>query len=133
MARIPPGARTDPGALSPRRLLIAFGYAWEGLVYTWREQPNFRVEVGIGALALGLAAVLGVSPVPVLLAVGLVLGLELLNTGVEALVDLASPEPHPLAKAAKDAAAAAVLVASAAALAVGLLVFLPPLWRLVAR
>ena len=57
------------------------------------------------------------------------LSLELINTAVEAVVDLASPQLHPLAKVAKDAAAAAVLVAAAGALLVGLVTLAPPLWR----
>ena len=64
-----------------------------------------------------------------LLACGLVLGLELLNTALEALVDLVSPEQHRLAKAAKDAAAGAVLLACVFAVLVGAVVLMPPLLR----
>jgi diacylglycerol kinase len=60
--------------------------------------------------------------------IALVLILEGLNTAVEAAVDLSSPNFHPLAKAAKDLAAAMVLIASIASLAVGLLILGPPLW-----
>jgi diacylglycerol kinase (ATP) len=56
-----------------------------------------------------------------------VLGAEALNTAIEFVVDLVSPQWHPLARDAKDVAAAAVLLASAAALGVGLLVFIPKL------
>lgn len=65
------------------------------------------------------------------LAVALVWAAELLNTAVERLVDLVSPERHPLAKAAKDTAAGAVLVLAAFAVVVGLCVFGPRLWALV--
>ena len=133
MARLSHGATSDSRALNVKKLLHAFRYAAAGLAYTWRHEPNFRVETVIGGVALALALWLGVSPVPVLLASGLVLGLELINTAIEALVDLASPSPHPLAKTAKDAAAAAVLIASLAAIAVGLWLFLPPLWDRFAR
>ncbi|AEV16480.1 Diacylglycerol kinase [Thermus sp. CCB_US3_UF1] len=108
-------------------MVRSFGYAWEGVVYAWRVQRNFRLEVYLGLLALGLSLWLGVSPVPVLLLIALVLSLELLNTALEALTDLASPVYHPLAKRAKDTAAAAVLLASLLALLVGLYLFLPPL------
>jgi diacylglycerol kinase len=54
---------------------------------------------------------------------------ELMNTAVERTVDLVSPDEHPLAEAAKDTAAGAVLVASLFAVAVGLVVLAPPLWR----
>jgi len=110
-----------------RRLSRAFAYAWQGLVYTWQTQPNFRVETAIGLLALLLAAWLQVSPVPVLLLILIVLSLELLNTAIEAVCDIASPEPHPLAKTAKDAAAAAVLLAAFISVVIGVIIFLPAL------
>ncbi len=66
---------------------------------------------------------------PVLLACGLVLALELMNTALEAVVDLVSPEAHRLAKIAKDAAAGAVLLACVFAVLVGVAVILPPLLR----
>ncbi|GGM94820.1 diacylglycerol kinase [Thermus composti] len=105
----------------------SFGYAFEGLAYAWRVQRNFRIEVLLGLLAVGLALWLGVDPLPVLLLAGLVLSLELLNTALEALTDLITPVYHPLAKRAKDTAAAAVLLASLVALGVGAWLFLPPL------
>ncbi len=105
----------------------SFLYAWEGLAYAWRVQRNFRLQAHLGLLALLMALWLGVDPVPVLLLIALVLSLELLNTALEALADLASPVYHPLAKRAKDTAAAAVLLASLLALLVGLYLFLPPL------
>lgn len=77
---------------------------------------------------MGLALWLGVDLAPVLVLAALVLSLELLNTALEALTDLASPVYHPLAKQAKDTAAAAVLVASLLALLLGLYLFLPPLF-----
>ncbi len=133
MARLPRGAGEDPRPLAGKGVWASFGYALEGLAYAWRAQPNFRLEVLIGAFALALAAWLGVSPVPILLASMAVLGLELVNTGLEALVDLASPGRHPLAKRAKDAAAAAVLVAALLAFLLGLLVLGPPLWERIVR
>jgi len=66
--------------------------------------------------------------VPVLIMSALVLSLEVVNSAVEAVVDLASPEFHPLAKVAKDAAAGATLVAAVFSVLVGLVVFGGPLW-----
>ncbi len=77
---------------------------------------------------LGLGLYCGLARwewVAVALSVGAVWGAELLNTAVEAVVDLVSPEYHPLAGRAKDVAAGAVLVVALAALVVGLLVFGP--------
>lgn len=125
MGRLPPRPREDPHPV--KGVVRSFLHAFEGLAYAWRVQRNFRLEVYLGLAALLLALWLGVDPVPVLLLVALVLSLELLNTALEALTDLASPVYHPLAKRAKDTAAAAVLLASLLALAVGLYLFLPPL------
>ncbi len=133
MARLSQGAGKDSRALSFARLRKAFGHALAGLAYAWQREPNFRVEVAIGGLAVLLGLGLGVSLVPILLAVGLVLGFELLNTALEAALDLLAPSPHPLAKAAKDAAAAAVLVASLVALLVGVYLFLPRILLILAR
>ncbi len=109
------------------RLARAFRYAFAGWERAWRDQPNLRVEVAIGALALALAAWLSAPFAPIVLAVGLVLSLELANSALEATVDLLSPERRDGAAAAKDLAAGAVLMASAAALVVGLIVLGPPL------
>lgn len=65
------------------------------------------------------------AEIAIVAVVALVLAMELANTAIEALVDLVAPERHPLARAAKDAAAGAVLVAAAAAVVVGVLVFWP--------
>jgi len=130
MARLSRGATPHSRTL---RLGSALRHALDGIRHAWQTEPNFRLETAVGALALLLALWLGVNLAPVLLAVGLVLSLELLNTAIEATVDLASPEPHPLAKTAKDTAAAAVLTASVAALLLGLYLFLPPLWERLAR
>ncbi|OLV18389.1 diacylglycerol kinase [Deinococcus marmoris] len=120
--------RSDGSALNLRRWWRSAGFAWAGIRHAYRSQANFRIEVWAGVLALVVAALLRAPLAPVALACALVLGLELVNTALEAVVDLASPELHPLAKVAKDAAAGAVLIASAGALVVGLVVLLPPLW-----
>ncbi|ANE43492.1 diacylglycerol kinase [Deinococcus puniceus] len=122
--------RSDGSALNLRRWWRSAGFAWAGVRQVYRSQANFRIEVWAGAVALALALALRVPLPPILLCCALVLSLELLNTAVEAVVDLASPEVHPLAKVAKDAAAAAVLVASIGAALVGLVVLGPALWQL---
>ncbi|THF69140.1 diacylglycerol kinase [Deinococcus sp. Arct2-2] len=122
--------RSDGSALNLRRWWRSAGFAWAGVRHCYRSQANFRIEAWAGALALALAVVLRAPLPPILLCCTLVLSLELVNTALEAVVDLASPEVHPLAKIAKDAAAAAVLVASGGAVLVGLVVLGPALWRL---
>jgi diacylglycerol kinase (ATP) len=112
----------------PRRFLRAVGFARSGWTYVWRTQPPFRIEVAVAAIAIASALALRTGVAAVVLASALVLVAELVNTAVETAVDLAGPSPHPLAAVAKDAAAAAVLVAALGAVAVGLATFGPPLW-----
>jgi diacylglycerol kinase (ATP) len=103
-------------------LLASFGYAFAGLAAAWRTQRNVRIHAGLALLAVGGGLWLRLPAAgwaALALAIGLVLVTELLNTALEALVDLASPGEHPLAKRAKDIAAAAVVVASAAAVVTG--------------
>lgn len=105
----------------------AFANAARGVWLAVRCEANLRTELALGVVALALAWWLGAPLVPVVLAAGLVLSAELLNTAVERAVDLASPERHELAQAAKDMAAGGVLVASVCALLVGLAILGPPL------
>jgi diacylglycerol kinase (ATP) len=127
MAKDHPVAKT-PGYLATWR---SFGYALAGLRYIWQTQRNFRLESLLGLMAITLALLFNVNLTPILLCCALVLSLEALNTALEAVVDLASPAVHPLARVAKDAAAAAVLLAAGFSLIIGLLLLLPPLLRLV--
>lgn len=123
--------RSDGSALSQRRWWRSAGFAWAGVAHAYRTQANFRIEVACGVLACALAVTLHAPLAPIVLCCALVLSLELVNTALEALTDLASPDLHPLAKIAKDAAAGAVLIASFGALVVGLVMLGPPLLRLV--
>ncbi len=118
----------------PRRggLGAAFGYAFAGVRAAWQAQPNFRIHAGIAVLVVAAGVLLRLPPpawAVLVLAIGLVLVAELLNTAVEAVVDLVSPEDHPLAKQAKDVAAAAVLVAALTAVAAGAAVAAWAVWR----
>lgn len=111
----------------------SFGYAVEGLRHAVKTQRNFRIHVGIAALvvAVGVFLDLPLRDWAVLaLTIGAVLTGELVNTIVEAVVDLASPEYHELAKVAKDVAAGTVLVMALTAISVGLLILGPPLWAM---
>ena len=112
-------------------LPASFRSAAQGLLYGFRSQRNFRIHVVTGAVvfALGLWLQLPLGQLAVLvLTVTAVLVLELLNTATEAVVDLAIGRRfHPLARVAKDCAAAAVLVAALASLLIAGLLLLPPL------
>ena len=123
----------NPPPITRRRhgLIRSFYFAFAGLGYLFKTQRNARIELTLGIFACGLGAWLHISRTEwaiIAFTIALVLILEGLNTAVEAAVDLSSPNFHPLAKAAKDLAAAMVLIASIASLAVGLLILGPPLW-----
>jgi len=126
--RLTSGDRPRPGRTT---LANAFRCAFVGLRYAARTQRNFKIHLAIGALVCLAGGLLGLSRVEwclILLCVGMTWTAELLNTAVEVLVDLLSPEYHERAGVAKDVAAAAVLSASAAAAAVGTVVFASKLW-----
>ena len=113
------------------RIARSFRFAFAGLWFLLRTQRNARIHVLLGTLACVLGAWLRISRVEwavIVFTIALVIILEGLNTAVEAAIDLASPQVHPLAKAAKDLAAGMVLVAAIASVAVGLLILGPPLW-----
>lgn len=117
--------------MSIRRRANSFRYAFQGLADLFRSQPNARIHLGITVLVVGAGFYFGISRpewVAVVLCITIVLALEALNTALEYLTDLVSPEYHPLAGKAKDAAAAAVLLAAMGAVAVGAVVFGPRVW-----
>jgi diacylglycerol kinase (ATP) len=110
------------------RVLRSFGFAFAGIRYLVRTQPNVWVHLSVALLVIALSAVLGVQRAELaalVLAIGLVLAAEATNTSIEVVVDLVSPEYDPRAGRAKDLAAGAVLLATLTAIAVGLLVLLP--------
>jgi len=114
-----------------KRLWTSFGYAFAGLKYLFETQPNARIHIAItvAVAAAGLWVGLPAQEWALLaLTTGMVFVAEGINTALEATVDLVSPEPHPLARVAKDVCAGAVTLAAAAAVAVGLLILGPPLY-----
>lgn len=126
-----PPVSPSPRLFRPWHLLRSFRFAFSGLGYLFRTQRNARIHLAIAAAACAVAAWLGISRVEwavMIFTIALVLILEGLNTAIEAAIDLASPDLHPLAKIAKDLAAGMVLIAAMASVGVGLLVLGPPLW-----
>jgi len=104
----------------------SFGYAIEGFRTAVATERNIKVQLLVGVLAVVAGVVLKIdalSWVLVLLCIGLVLFAELVNTSIEAIVDLATQDLHPLAKRAKDIAAASVFTLSITAAVVGIIVF----------
>jgi diacylglycerol kinase len=128
---------TAPSAAPARATFLrSFVYAWDGVAYALRTQRNARVHLAAAAGALALGVVLHISAVEfalLLLAVMAVLLAELFNTVAEAIVDMVTAEYHPLARIAKDVAAGGVLLCALFAVAIGVLVFSPHLWPLLAH
>lgn len=104
----------------------SFHYAFSGIMYAVRTQPNMRVHLAVAALVLLATLLLRLDRlyvIAIVLTISVVLALELVNTAIEAVVDLLTVAHHPLAKTAKDAAAGAVLIATIGAVIVGYLAF----------
>ncbi|HEX9595928.1 MAG TPA: diacylglycerol kinase family protein [Anaerolineales bacterium] len=113
-----------------RNRVDSFRHAFAGLGHVLRSQQNARLHALASLIVLLIGLWLRVdrqSWVTLILAMALVWVTEILNTALEAIVDLVSPELHPLAKVAKDAGAAAVLISAIGAALVGFLVLGPPL------
>ena len=108
----------------------SFVYAFAGIASAVRGERNMRIHLLAAVAAVSLGAWLGISAcewAAVVICCALVMSLECLNTAIEAAVDLASPDIHPLAKKAKDCAAGAVLIAAIGSAVVGCIVFAPKL------
>ena len=109
-----------------KRLVDSFNFAIEGLISALKNEKHMKVHILAAIIIVILAILINASKVEILiisLSVSFVIITELVNTAVEAIIDLVSPERHPLAKLAKDVAAGAVLVAAINALCVGYLLF----------
>lgn len=109
----------------------AFVHAFRGLWYVIHTQHNAWIHAAVTTLVILLAWWLDLPArdwAVLLLTITLVWTAEFINTALEAVVDLASPQQHPLAKVGKDVGAAAVLIAALTSILVGLLILGPPLW-----
>ncbi len=109
-------------------LAKAFKNAGAGIAYAMKTQRNVRIDLvfAIIAIALGFTLEISVTQWTVIcLCIGSVIGMECMNTAIESVVDLVSPEYHILAKRAKDCAAGAVYLVAIASAAVGIIIFVP--------
>jgi diacylglycerol kinase (ATP) len=107
-------------------LIQSFNWAFEGVIHVLRTQRNMRIHFAVAAGVLILAFSYGVTKLELmalLIAISFVLIAEMVNTAIEATIDLATTSFDPLAKMAKDIAAGAVLIASVNAVVIGYLVF----------
>lgn len=113
-----------------RGLPDRFGDAWDGILEAIRTQKNMRFHLVASIVVLAAAGFFRLSYLETALlffAIALVLICELINTAVEALVDLVIKEYHPLARRIKHIAAGAVLLAALTAVVLGLIVFARPI------
>ncbi|HVU76287.1 MAG TPA: diacylglycerol kinase [Gaiellaceae bacterium] len=107
-------------------ILDSFNFAFEGIIHVLRTQRNLRIHFAVAFAVLVLALVVDVTKIELivlLLSITFVLIAEMLNSAIEAAIDIATTSFDPMAKLAKDIAAGAVLIATANALVVGYLVF----------
>lgn len=113
---------------SRHSLYKSFKFAFDGLRTVLLKGRNFRIQLSIGIFAVVLGIVLKLNPsewLHLFIVISLVLILELVNTSIEEIVNIISPQVQEKAKIAKDVAAATVLVASISSVIIGVLLFLP--------
>ncbi|MCU0498606.1 MAG: diacylglycerol kinase family protein [Anaerolineae bacterium] len=125
--------KINPDAYSPitsHNRVVSLGYALAGWLYMLRWQKNTRIQAVASVLVMLISLWLQISFIElaiIILTITVVWMAEFINAAVEAVVNLASPELHPMAKVAKDVAAAAVLLGVVAAVLIGILILGPPL------
>ena len=111
----------------------SFGFAFKGIKTVFTSEANMKIHVFIAILVLICGVIFNLSVTEWVLCLGcfgLVISMEMINTALENLVDLVSPEHHPLAGKVKDMAAGAVLVAAIISSIIGLIIFLPKGWNM---
>lgn len=111
-----------------KRLLKSFGYAWNGIRSAVQSEKNMHIHLFFVVAVIICGFIFHISRTEWMLCIGcfgMVMGAELINTAIESIVDLISPERKPLAGKAKDIAAGAVLITAIAAAVIGLLIFVP--------
>lgn len=120
--------RNEQKKLGMNRFFKSFMYSVAGLKYAYKYEQSMLIHVFITTLVIIGGILLNISMLEwilVIVLMGTVMGAELLNTAIEAVVDLVSPDYHDLAKISKDTASAAVFIFSLSAGIVGLLIFIP--------
>ena len=111
---------------------LSFRYAFGGWWFVIRTQRNAWIHAIVSISVIGIALWLGLNKYDwalIVIAIAMVWTAEFINTALEAIVDLASPEQHELAQISKDVGASAVLIAAGSAAIIGLIILGPPLWE----
>ena len=118
----------DSGNKGLKRLILATGYSWKGLKASWQNEEAFRQETILAVVLIPMALFLDVSQIQSILMIGSVLLLlivEILNSAIEAVVDLVTKEKHELAGRAKDMGSAAVMLALINVFVVWVVILIP--------
>jgi diacylglycerol kinase len=118
--------QTTNNGKTVRDFLKSFIYAIHGLWSGIADQRNLKFQLGIGAIVVGAGFYLSITAIEwciILLCIAMVIGLELVNTALENLVDLVTLERKPLAGKIKDIAAGAVLIVSVLSVIIGVTIF----------
>ncbi|HMM07394.1 MAG TPA: diacylglycerol kinase family protein [Clostridiales bacterium] len=119
-----------------KSLKESFSFAWRGFCHCFAHERNFRIHLVTGVAVLFVALFLDVSLAEfalLLLLIAVVIASEMFNTAIETIIDLISPEYHPLAKVIKDVAAGAVFFVCITAVLIGVVIFVPHLHQLLIR
>ena len=115
------------------KLIRSFGYALDGLKYCFKTQLNFRIHLAVMLFVIAFGVFFNITTtewIAVIFCGMLVLVLEMVNTAIEYLCDTVTKEIHPAVKIIKDVSAAAVLLAAAGSVIIGLIIFLPKIYNL---
>ncbi len=118
---------------SIRSRIRSFKYAFNGIIIMLRDDHNGRIHLFAAACAIVAGYFFKISVyewLAIVLAIGMVISLEIVNSSVEKLADFVSPDKHEVIKRVKDLSSAAVLVGAIAAFVIGLLIFIPKILAL---
>lgn len=116
-----------------KRFLNSFKYSFEGISYAYKKEQSLTIHFIMVILVIVFGLLLKISYLEWLICfilMGIVLATELINTSIEAVIDLISPSRHPLAKIAKDTASAAVFIFSTVSFISGLIIFVPKIIKI---
>lgn len=119
-----------------KTLKDSFFHAYEGINYAVTRERNMHIHVSMAILVVVAGAVFRISYaewLACLVLIVLVISLELVNTAIEAVVDMITTKENPIAKVAKDASAGAVLVSAIVSAIIGLIIFLPKIFEIFAN
>ena len=116
-----------------KKRIQSFVYAGRGIRVVFSSEANMKIHIVVATLVVICGFIFNINTtewIACLLCIGLVFGAEMINTAIENVVDLASPDYHELAGKAKDIAAGAVLICAIVSVIIGILIFLPKGWQL---